>query len=155
MSDEPESQSDSLNVICPYCEASYQCEAEDFDEEQRDEECFSCKKTYVVWQEFDVTHRTEPKKMNDTTIRVSEKEVLARWNHPQTHDEPLAYLLLEKTETPHTPFAAWRGLEHCVEVIHAKLGTDTISVSVNPSDFSATYVFSKRATASPDELKEL
>jgi hypothetical protein len=57
----PEGQSDSCDVICPYCDARYQAEAEDFNEKQRDEECQECGKTYILWQEFDVTHRTEPK----------------------------------------------------------------------------------------------
>ena len=57
----PDSQSDSCNVICPYCEGSYQAEAEDYDTEQRNEECGLCGKIYVVWQEFEVTNHTAPK----------------------------------------------------------------------------------------------
>lgn len=49
---------DDLNVICPHCGASYQAEAEDFSEAVREEECFSCKKSYQVWQEFSVSHCT-------------------------------------------------------------------------------------------------
>lgn len=57
----PESQSDDCNVICPYCLSSYQAEAEDYNDRERDETCFKCKRVYTVWQEFEVTHHTQPK----------------------------------------------------------------------------------------------
>lgn len=61
MNDTPEPQSDDCDVICPYCGADYQAEAEDFSETEREEECFKCKRVYVVYQEFVVTHHTRPK----------------------------------------------------------------------------------------------
>jgi hypothetical protein len=57
----PERQSDSCNVICPYCFASYQAEAEDFNEHEREEECHDCGQIYVLYQEFEVIHHTRPK----------------------------------------------------------------------------------------------
>lgn len=45
-------------VICPHCGASYQPESGDFSESERDEECFTCKKTYQLWQSFEVYHHT-------------------------------------------------------------------------------------------------
>jgi HD superfamily phosphohydrolase len=56
----PESQMDSCNVICPYCLHEYQAECEDFNENEREEECENCGKTYLLYQEFDVTHHTRP-----------------------------------------------------------------------------------------------
>ena len=56
----PESQSDDCNVICPYCKASYQAEAEDFSEIDREEECFTCGKTYILSDECTITHHTRP-----------------------------------------------------------------------------------------------
>ena len=52
------SESDSNLVICPYCGSSYQPEAEEFDEQEREEECGKCGKTYLVYNEFSVTHYT-------------------------------------------------------------------------------------------------
>ncbi len=57
----PEEQVDECVVICPYCKQSYQPEHEDFSEQVRDEECFSCGKIYVLHQEFTVEHHTSPK----------------------------------------------------------------------------------------------
>jgi len=51
---------DDLNVICPHCGESYQAEAEDFSEDEREETCFMCKKTYVLYDSFTVTHHTRP-----------------------------------------------------------------------------------------------
>ena len=56
----PEEQSDDCNVICPYCQASYQAEAECFSEDEREEECFSCKRTYILHDECTITHYTRP-----------------------------------------------------------------------------------------------
>ena len=53
-----QNESDDCNVICPYCKEEYQAEAEDFSEEEREEECFSCGKTYLLYQSFSVTHHT-------------------------------------------------------------------------------------------------
>jgi hypothetical protein len=58
MSDE----SDNCNVICPYCQSTYQAEAEDYSEEEREEECRKCGNTFILWEEFEVTHNTKKKK---------------------------------------------------------------------------------------------
>ena len=60
MTKEPESQSDDCNVICPYCLSEYQAEAEDYSEREREEECFKCGKTYLLSDDFTVTHNTRP-----------------------------------------------------------------------------------------------
>lgn len=52
-------QSDDCNVICPHCLHSYQAEAEDFDETEREEECQKCGGRYIVWQSFSVTNHTK------------------------------------------------------------------------------------------------
>lgn len=57
----PESQADDCNVICPYCGADYQAEAEDYSENEREETCFECKRVYIHHDEFTVTHYTRPK----------------------------------------------------------------------------------------------
>lgn len=55
-----EEKTDSNNVICPYCGHSYQCEAEDYCEDGREEECDECGKKFHMSTYFDVTHTTEP-----------------------------------------------------------------------------------------------
>ena len=55
---EPEDQSDDCNVICPYCLSSYQSEGEDEHDEEREETCFTCKRVYLLRDEFTVTHYT-------------------------------------------------------------------------------------------------
>ena len=49
-------RSDGCFRICPYCDEKYQVEAEDYSPESRVEECDSCGKKYLLWDEFDVTH---------------------------------------------------------------------------------------------------
>ena len=61
MSDEPEDQADDCDVICPYCHASYQAEAEGFSEDEREETCFECKRVYLLHDECTVTHYTRVK----------------------------------------------------------------------------------------------
>jgi len=56
----PESQSDSRDVICPYCLCRYQAEAEDFNENEHEETCFNCGRTYLLYSELDITHHTRP-----------------------------------------------------------------------------------------------
>lgn len=56
----PESQSDSCDVICPYCLNSYQAEAHDFIESDREETCENCGKTYILCDEMEITHYTRP-----------------------------------------------------------------------------------------------
>jgi ferredoxin-like protein FixX len=56
----PESQSDECHVICPYCLSKYQAEAEDFSEYDREEECQSCGKIYILCDSMTVTHYTRP-----------------------------------------------------------------------------------------------
>ena len=57
----PDDQSDDCNVICPYCLKSYQAEAEDFSENEREETCFHCKRVYILHDEATVTHYTRAK----------------------------------------------------------------------------------------------
>jgi hypothetical protein len=57
---EPEDQADDCNVICPYCGDSYQAEAEDYDEREREETCFACKRVYLLHDECSITHCTRP-----------------------------------------------------------------------------------------------
>lgn len=57
----PEEQSDDCHVICPYCGNKYQAESEDFSENEREEECHKCGKTYLLHSEFYVTHYTRGK----------------------------------------------------------------------------------------------
>ena len=61
MSEAFNSEMDECNVICPYCGYAYQAEAEDYDETEREEECYKCKKEYIVYQSFEVTHHTRTK----------------------------------------------------------------------------------------------
>lgn len=53
-------QLDDNNAICPYCKHSWQVEAEDYDEEEREEECVECGKRYWLHDSFSVTHYTRP-----------------------------------------------------------------------------------------------
>jgi len=55
-----EEQIDGCNVICPYCEESYQREIEDYSEGERVEECEGCGKKYHTWDCFSVDHHTTP-----------------------------------------------------------------------------------------------
>lgn len=52
------SEMDCDNVVCPYCGAKYQAEAEDFSEDEREEECSACGRTYLLHDEYTVTHHT-------------------------------------------------------------------------------------------------
>lgn len=61
-----ESQMDDVNVICPHCLHSYQAESEDFDEQEREEECEKCGGRYMLYDEFTVTHHTRPLPANLT-----------------------------------------------------------------------------------------
>jgi len=56
----PEPQSDSSDIICPYCLHSYQAESEDYNEHEREEECDKCGKPFLLYDEFTVTHHTRP-----------------------------------------------------------------------------------------------
>lgn len=58
---EPEAQSDDCIVICTYCRESYQAEAENHSEREREEKCFCCGETYLLWDETTVAHHTRPK----------------------------------------------------------------------------------------------
>lgn len=46
--------------VCPYCQHSFQVEAEDYSEDTREVVCFGCKKKYWLRQDFDVTHYSTP-----------------------------------------------------------------------------------------------
>jgi hypothetical protein len=61
MSEKYNTEMDDCNVICPYCGSAYQAEAEDYNSTEREEECRKCKKVYLVYQDFDVTHHTRTK----------------------------------------------------------------------------------------------
>lgn len=52
------SEMDDDNVICPYCGAEYNAESEDFSEDEREEECAECGRTYLLHDECTVTHHT-------------------------------------------------------------------------------------------------
>lgn len=63
MSDETqrgECQADDLNVICPYCKASYYAEAADYDEREREVTCDACERVFLLCDEMSVTHHTRP-----------------------------------------------------------------------------------------------
>ena len=60
MSAKPEPQMDSCMVICPYCLAEYQAEAESYDEDEREEECGGCGRKYILFDEVEITHHTRP-----------------------------------------------------------------------------------------------
>lgn len=53
-------QMDDGLVICPYCEYEYQREAEDYDEDERAEECGRCEKKFYAHDSFTVTQHTRP-----------------------------------------------------------------------------------------------
>ena len=61
MKNNPESRSDDLNIICPYCGDEYQAEGEDYSEDEIEETCDNCGKEYIRWTEFSVTHHTKAK----------------------------------------------------------------------------------------------
>ena len=58
MSERHNTELDECNVICPYCGDSYQAEAEDFSEDEREETCFTCKRVYILRDEATITHHT-------------------------------------------------------------------------------------------------
>lgn len=60
MMSEYEDQIDSSDSICPYCEDSYQVEAEDYSENTQTIECDNCGNKYYLSQPFSVDHCTEP-----------------------------------------------------------------------------------------------
>ena len=52
---------DDCNVVCPYCGAAYQAEAEDFSEHEQEETCGKCGNEYIRWDEVSVTHYAKQK----------------------------------------------------------------------------------------------
>ena len=48
------------DVECPYCKHKYQPESEDYDVEERSEECEECGKKYYLSQSFSISHTTQP-----------------------------------------------------------------------------------------------
>lgn len=52
---------DHDNAICPYCKAENYVETEDYNSDEREDECRECGKTYLVYQEYTVTHNTRTK----------------------------------------------------------------------------------------------
>jgi DNA-directed RNA polymerase subunit RPC12/RpoP len=59
-SEAPEEQMDDNHAICPYCRHENHVEAEDYDSNERDQECAECGKTYLQYDDFTVTHYTRP-----------------------------------------------------------------------------------------------
>jgi len=57
---EPEEQWDSSYAICPYCLYKKYVESEDYNSDEREQECPECGKTYMQYEEFSVTHYTRP-----------------------------------------------------------------------------------------------
>lgn len=53
--------SHDLNVICPYCDYSYQAESEDFSDQEREQICGQCDREFLLWDEMSITHHTRPK----------------------------------------------------------------------------------------------
>ena len=53
--------SDEDDVICPYCLCSSQTDPHDFDEHEREEECFCCGETFILRDEMTITHYTKKK----------------------------------------------------------------------------------------------
>jgi hypothetical protein len=43
-------------VECPYCGHTYQPEPEDYDDDEREEDCGECGKKYYLSQSYSVTH---------------------------------------------------------------------------------------------------
>ena len=61
MNKKSNSEMAKYNVICPYCGNAYHAEAEDYNSNEREEECNKCNKVYLVYQDFEVTHHTRTK----------------------------------------------------------------------------------------------
>ena len=59
-SEAPEEQMDDNHAICPYCRHENHVEAEDYDSNEREQECAECGKTYLQYDDFTVTHYTRP-----------------------------------------------------------------------------------------------
>lgn len=55
-----EEQIDNNDSVCPYCGDRYQVEAEDYDEDERQDECGGCGKKYWLHQRFSVEHYSRP-----------------------------------------------------------------------------------------------
>jgi hypothetical protein len=55
-----EEKIDGCESICPYCEDSFQVEAEDYNEDEREEQCGSCGNKYWLSEVFTVDHNTRP-----------------------------------------------------------------------------------------------
>jgi len=69
----PESQNYAWLVICPYCFGSYIAEPTDYSEEEREETCDTCDKTYLVRQSFTVTNHTRPKR-EDARVKKHKRQ---------------------------------------------------------------------------------
>ncbi len=55
-----EEQMDDNHAICPYCRHENHVEAEDYDSNEREQECAECGRTYLQYDDFTVTHYTRP-----------------------------------------------------------------------------------------------
>jgi len=78
--------SDTMNddvLECPYCKHSYQPEAGDYDEGERQEECEDCGKIYHLHQSFSVTHHAQPDcELNGGTHNYQPIELRDGKSHP-------------------------------------------------------------------------
>lgn len=66
-SEAPEEQMDDNHAICPYCRHENHVEAEDYDSNEREQECAECGKTYLQYDDFTVTHYTRPCPQNESS----------------------------------------------------------------------------------------
>ena len=56
----PESQSDDYFVFCPYCGNKYRWDSENFSEEDSEDECERCERTYLRCDSVSITPHTRP-----------------------------------------------------------------------------------------------
>ena len=55
-----EETSDDDNRVCPYCQHSHHIECQDYNEEERVDECEECGKKFHVSEVYSVTHHARP-----------------------------------------------------------------------------------------------
>lgn len=70
-SEAPEEQMDDNHAICPYCRHENHVEAEEYDSNEREQECAECGKTYLQYDDFTVTHYTRPCPQNVPALAQS------------------------------------------------------------------------------------
>ena len=64
-SEAPEEQMDDNHAICPYCLHQNHVESEDYDSNEREQECAECGKTSMQYDDFTITHYTRPCPQNE------------------------------------------------------------------------------------------